>query len=183
MNWALGNSLFPQSKMAGPFHLLVPFPAATESKKKAPSAEPLPDDLPDYLVYVTRNALLAGTTSLTKASTEAYDFFTKLCQFLAFERFMRSVAAWWMPGMTPFYMNGVQPWMIAAPQQQPTLLPFWGFGAPLAPAKVQNPFAVNIQQPPRAAASPASDFAAMMAIPAAFLAFTPAFLDAWRVAL
>jgi hypothetical protein len=196
MNWATGTSVFPQAKLAGPFHLLVPFPSAPEPSRRI-AAEPLPDDLPDYMVYVTRHALLAGTTSLTKASTETHSFLVKLCQYLAFERFMRSVAAWWTPAASPFYMGALQPWpMATAPD--PTRLPFWGAStmpAPSLPARSlsasSKPAARPAVQPSTGAASPgfpnvATDspaYAAMMLVPALCLAFTPAVLDAWRLAV
>jgi hypothetical protein len=178
MNWAIGSA-YPHTKRAGPFHLLAPFPKFSASPSRESPEEPLPDGLPDYLVYVTRKALLATTTSLTKAATETRNFFGQLCQFLAFERFMRSVAAWWMPGVTPFYMGGVQPWMMpAAPQ--PSYLPFWGTNAALALPKPQSGFSGATQ--PFAATAPAPDvYSAMMAMPAAFFAFTPMFLDSWRL--
>lgn len=178
MNWAIGSA-YPQTKMAGPFHLMVPFPKPSESAGRVSPEEPLPDDLPDYLVYMTRNALLATTTSLTKTATETHNFFFKLCQFLAFERFMRSVAAWWMPGIAPFYMGGVQPWMMpAAPES--SYLPFWGTNAALALPKPQSGF-IGAAQPFAATASEPDVYSAMMAVPAAIFAFTPMFLDSWRL--
>lgn len=178
MNWAIGNA-YPQAKAAGPFHLLVPFPRLAEPVSRVSPAEPLPDDLPDYLVYVTRNALLAATTSLTKGSTETHSFFVKLCQVLAFDRFMRSVTAWWMPAMAPLYASAAQSWMMAAPKQ-PTLAPFWGAGTS-APSKPQPSFGGGAAQPFASMASePSTTYAAMMAMPAMFFAFTPIFLDSWR---
>ncbi len=178
MNWAIGNA-YLQTKLAGPFHLLVPFPKPSVSPSRISPEEPLPEDLPDYLVYVTRNALLATTTSLTKAATETCNFFCQLCQYLAFERFMRSVAAWWMPGVAPFYMGGVQPWtMSTAPKS--TYLPFWGTNATPALPKPQNGFG-GATPPFAAAASEPDVYSAMMAMPAAFFAFTPMLLDSWRL--
>ena len=179
MNWAIGSA-YPQTRMAGPFHLLVPFPKSSESAVRVLPEKPLPDDLPDYLVYVTRNALLATTTSLTKAATETRNLFCQLCQYLAFERFMRSVAAWWMPGIAPFYMGGVQPWIMPAAQEW-RYLPFWGTNPALALPKPQSGFSGATRPFAAAPASEPDVYSAMMAMPAAFFAFTPTFLDSWRL--
>ena len=77
-------------------HLLHPFPVQRSAGALSPGK--LPDDFPDYLVFVTRHSLLAFTTSLTDISGEVHSFFVKLNYAFAMDRMMRSFMLWRMPG-------------------------------------------------------------------------------------
>jgi hypothetical protein len=60
---------------------------AVDSARLQKSLETL---FPDLLLHGTRSCLLGMTSSLTKVSGRAHDFFSHLSQALAFDRMMRS---------------------------------------------------------------------------------------------
>ena len=64
--------------------------------------DPTPTDLAGYFVYATRKSLLAATTSLTRLSFNVHDFFMRINQMLAFERFVRSSWNWFSAATAPW---------------------------------------------------------------------------------
>jgi hypothetical protein len=137
----------------------------------------LPDDFPDYCVFVTRHSLLAFTTSLTDVSSDVHAFFVKLNFALAMDRMMRSFMLWGMPGA-------------AAASTPLTVLQSW-FPA-VSPTPKALPYFANLQLPApiplHSASAPAHDaskdlataYAAMMAFSTACLNAGPAAMNAWR---
>ena len=97
MSWMQGKS-YADPYLPGHYHLMHPFSERRSPWGSVRAAEKLPDDFPDYCVYVTRHSLLALTTSLTDASSEAHSFFVKLNYALAMDRLMRSFMLWGLPG-------------------------------------------------------------------------------------
>ena len=163
---------------------LQPFGAMRATYRGDRAGNRLPDGFPDYLVYVTREALLGSTTSLSGTSTQVHDFFSALNQMLAFDRMLRSFAPWAMPtayGPWP-QLTTRQPWAMLPSHQPPPLLPYWGSGVPASPKPRSAPMpAVSHSQPD--AALLAASYATAMSVSAAFLALSPMMTDAWRVAL
>lgn len=78
-------------------HLLA-LPMRKAKPERANSERWKDQSFPEYIVDVTRNSLLSFTTSLTKVSSEAHDFFARINAMLAFERMMRTCMGWMMPG-------------------------------------------------------------------------------------
>lgn len=163
----------------GPYHLLHPFPETLALRRGVRAKDNLPDDFPDYLVFVTRHSLLAFTTSLTDISSDAHTFFVRLNYAYAMERMMRSFMIWGMPGaaaaLTP--LTALQSWFqtaIPAPKQ----LPYFG-GQQLLPQI--PPYAAQQHAAQQdASQSVATAYAAMMTFSAACLNAAPAAMDAWR---
>src|SRR5512138_3695697 len=54
----------------------------------------LPHDWPDYLTYMTREALKSVTGSMSEICSGPENFFLKMNRTLAYERTMRDLAAW-----------------------------------------------------------------------------------------
>jgi hypothetical protein len=140
----------------------------------------MPDDFPDYCVFVTRHSLLAFTTSLTNISSDAHTFFVKLNYAFAMERMMRTFMLLGMPGAaaasTP--LTVLQSWFPAvSPMSKASPL----FGAqqlqPMPSLPVQSRYAT----PQDAGQSVATAYSAMMAFSAACLNAAPAAMDAWRL--
>ncbi|WP_088348449.1 MULTISPECIES: hypothetical protein [Rhodomicrobium] len=188
LNWTPATTYGVQPFAAGPFHLLMPYGGAAPRKSRPAAKEPLPGDFPDYLTFVTRQSLLAFTTSLTKISSDVHLFFVRLNNILMFDRMMRSMMSWGMPGAAQAGFGLAQPWLTPAPQPQPQaqhMLSFWG----AVPAEVkalpapQPDYAAQATQQLALAQASFPVFAAMMAVPAAFMSCAPAMMDAWRVAL
>lgn len=173
MSWMSG---YPNAySKAGPYHLMTPFPATNMRRLVGRRAEPLPDELPDYMLFVTKNSLVALTDSLADASIEAHGFFARLNYTLAMDRMMRGVMAWTMPGAM-------------APQVNPYAMLSW---MPSTPAAGPKPYSYNSPTPVRddyaskaahAAQSAATACAALLSIPAAFMNAAPAMMEAWRTA-
>ena len=165
-----------------PYHLLAPHNASTNAAytHAIPADDP---DFPAYIVDVTRNALLSFTTSLTKASSQAHDFFSKLGQYFAFERMMRNCFGWVTPHAPSSIGLSVPQWPVPQwltppplrPQPQPRALPWWGTEF-LAPRKAEP--APHLAEAAMTAAGMPM-FGAMLAIPAAFLSLAPAMMKAW----
>jgi hypothetical protein len=82
---------------------LAPKPAPTSSEKLQKSLDGL---FPDMMVEGTRSYLLNVTTSLTKASSRAHDYFSRVSHMLAFERMMRSFMQL-TAAVSPFPMNAM----------------------------------------------------------------------------
>ncbi|NJM33788.1 MAG: hypothetical protein HC850_02725 [Rhodomicrobium sp.] len=160
---------------------MTPFYISPLQQRPTVKNEPLPDDLPEYIVYVTRNALLSVTTSLTKVFGETHETLARINHLLAFERFMRAAVAWQTP-IFPAVFSPFQVWQPPAPKPAP-MLPFCG--APSFPALPSPESFVKALQPAPAKPAPKTDpaVAAMLALPMAFLTFAPIVMDAWRVAL
>jgi hypothetical protein len=137
-----------------------------------------PGDFPDYLVYVTRETLLAATTALSTISAEIRDFFCKISQMLAFERMMREFFFWTVPGaqIWPF----MAPATFAMPiRQEPQLLSYWGGPFPALPRPQVKPAATeSFSMPDLTFVTPV--YSAALSISAATLAFAPMFADVWR---
>ncbi len=130
--------------LADPFHILAPFTPAALDGGREDTTGSLPDDLADYLVYVTRNALLAGTKTLSRAWTEIYKFFLQLSYLLALERLMRSMMAWQALNPMMQFLPGGQHWtgnqgyFLPAPAET-QLLPYRGpKGFPALPTADQR---------------------------------------------
>lgn len=140
----------------------------------------LPAGLPDYCVYVTREALLGATSSLSTLSGKVRDFFAGLGQILAFDRMMRSFFAWFTPdaqiwSFAPLGFPALQA------RQQPQLLPYWGQSLPSLPkpqasvAPVCNFTVPNLTQI-------APFYSAALSLSAAVFAATPLFMNSWQFA-
>jgi hypothetical protein len=197
-NFFGGRDMFGQTTNAR--HYLVDAFAGNRTKERK-DRRWRDQSFPEYIVDVTRNSLLSLTTSLTKVSSQAHDFFARMSAALAFERMMRSCMGWFMPGfaapspMGAMGMDAVatmpmglaisQMWGIPgtlssgpqfAPMQQPKA-PTW-FGAEL--------FALPKPEPkpaPRAVAADLPVYGALFALPAAFFAMAPSLMQAWNVAV
>ncbi len=141
---------------------------------------------PDLLVHGTRSYLLGMTSSLTKVSSQAHQYFTRLSQVLAFERMMRSFVRL-TAAVSPFpidtaalnYWNGL---FLSGPQAAAA----WGYPAakPQVPAL---PFfgGTAAQRPAAMGQMPAwSDYnAALFILPATLLAAAPAVEKWWKFSL
>jgi hypothetical protein len=157
-----------------PYQLLAP----RSAKTRPGSRQAAPD--------VTRNALLSFTTSLTKVSTQAHEFFSKLGQYFVFERMMRDCFGWAMPAGPAALGLGVMHWPLlqwfspVPPQlkQQPKATRGWWGTEPLAPPRPEP--APSFADAAMAAAS-LPVLGAMLAIPAAFLTVAPAIIQAWSL--
>jgi hypothetical protein len=170
------------------FASLLPHPALPAPRDHAGAEGQLPADLPDYMVYVTRNALLAGTGTMSQAWTEIYKFFVRLSWLLTLERMTREMLAF-QRAINPFAalfpapsaMSVFQPWLTAGQSEMP-LLPFWGENILALPKALPKP-----EGGPAKAASSASKTlpaslvacAAMLGIPATLLAAMPMIADLW----
>jgi hypothetical protein len=180
MSWMQPKS-YARAIVPGPYHLLHPFPERLAPRRSVRAAETMPDDFPDYCVFVTRHSLLAFTTSLTNISSDAHTFFVKLNYAFAMERMMRTFMLLGMPGAavasTPLtvlqsWFRAVGPVQMASPH----------FGAqPLSQPMLPLPAQSRYATPQDAGQSVATAYSAMMAFSAACLNAAPAAMDAWRL--
>lgn len=182
MSWMQAKS-YASAIMPGRYHLLHPFPERLAPRRAVRAQDRLPDDFPDYLVFVTRHSLLAFTTSLTDISSDAHTFFVRLNYAFAMERMMRTFMLWSMPGAaaasTP--LSVLQSWFPAV-SPAPKLLPYFGvqqWPQPIPSLPAQQHYAT----PQNAGQSVATAYAAMMAFSAACLNAAPAAMDAWRTSV
>lgn len=155
---------------------------------------------PDILLHGTRSCLLSMTTSLTKVSGEAHDYFSRLSQMLAFERMIRSFVRL-TAAVSPFPVEFGNVWggaLLSAPQppspwgfpaSQAKPLPAMGFFAPFQPqASVRSqaramPFLPAGFQPPAPRPTPQwPDYGMMMLMPMALLAAAPSIEAMWGLA-
>ena len=90
--WPAMGGFNPFSVDALP-HCMHP-PIASSCYRRTPKPERLPKDLGEYMVYVTREALVATATTLGKASSETHDAFLRVNQTLAVDRMARNVFPW-----------------------------------------------------------------------------------------
>ena len=178
MSWMQPKS-YARAIVPGPYHLLHPFPERLTPRRSVRAAERMPDDFPDYCVFVTRHSLLAFTTSLTNISSDAHTFFVKLNYAFAMERMMRTFMLLGMPGAAATPLTVLQSWF---PAVSPTSKASPHFGAqqlpqPMLPFPAQSRYAT----PQDAGQSVATAYSAMMAFSAACLNAAPAAMDAWRL--
>lgn len=178
MNWMQGKP-YASAIVPGPYHLLHPFPNASAPRR--PVRDALPDDFPDYCVFVTKHSLLAFTTSLTDISTDTHGFFVRLNYAFAMERMMRTFMEWGMPGATAAStpIMALQSWFPSA-SPAPKPLPYFA-------AQQPRP-AIPALAGPQASAAPqdigqsaTTAYNAMMAFSTACLNAAPAAMDAWRL--
>ena len=170
---ARSNSLLPSGAVRG------------QSVPADPSAKldkALKTLFPDLLVHGTHNTLLSMTSSLTKVSGQAHQYFARVSHVLAFERMMRNFAQL-TAAMSPFPMDanywnalfrsGPQapaPWPYAAPQLPPQ------------PASTLMPFLPDVFQPRPPAPRPmqAWDYSALFIVPMALLIAAPVADNWWN---
>ncbi len=113
--------------LAYPFHAATDLPGAgifspglaATLRYRDPRRETLPDDFPNYMVYVTRETLLGLSNSLTKASIETHDYFLRTRQVMAADRMMRTFFPWCVPNPTGWPMQSPQSWALPAQRQEP----------------------------------------------------------------
>jgi hypothetical protein len=170
------------------FPLSAGSPAEAKGLSGDPSArlqKSLETLFPDLLVHGTRNCLLSMTTSLTKVSGQAHQYFARVSQVLAFERMMRNFMQM-AAAVSPFPMNALaaNAWsgMFGASQQMPSP---WSYL--LQPPKSQNPvfapFLANAFPSRDGRASqvqPWSDYHSLLVVPLAFLVAAPAADQWWK---
>ena len=180
LSWMSGKS-YSSAIVPGPYHLMHPFPERFAPRRSTQAKETLPDDFPDYMVYVTRHSLLALTTSLTDASTDAHSFFVKLNFALSVDRMMRSFMQWGMlaSAAASAPVDMMQSWFpaaIPAPKQSEY------FVAAQAPHRVPSPPAPQHYATPQdAGQGVATAYAALIAFSAACIKASPPAMDAWRM--
>jgi hypothetical protein len=139
---------------------------------------------PDLLVHGTRSYLLGTTASLSKVSTQAHHYFTRISQILAFERMMRSFAR--LPGAaSPFPVDtALNYWGVLFLAHQATS-GVWGYPAPKPAQQPVLPFFGAMLGQPQMTPSVApawSDYASLFTIPAAaMLAAAPAVESSWNL--
>jgi hypothetical protein len=171
---------------------LLPAPSAVGGQAGSPDTstklqEALDKLFPDLLVHGTRNALLSMTTSLTKVSGHAHQYFARVSQVLAFERMMRSFAGL-AAAMSPFPMdliagnfwNGLfpsgrqipSPWPYPAAQSQQPPLAMMPFLPNAFQARPANP---NPMQ--------AWDYSPLFIVPMALLIAAPVTETWWNFSL
>jgi hypothetical protein len=156
------NNLAPRNTN----HLL-----SIQPKAKSERNGPKDRNLPEYVAYVARKSLLSFTTSLTKVSSQAHDFFAHVNSYLALERMMRNCFGWMMPSVT----SPLQLPISMATQSVPQIwaAPNWFAFMPQTLSKPE----------PRAAAFPINDnftiYGTMMAFSAALFSLAPTTMQAW----
>jgi len=138
------------------------------------SGNALPKDFPDYLVYVTRETLLGSTTSLSRVSDGAHNFFLQARQMMAADRMMRTFFPWATPSARAAWPYAqTAPLALPAPQTM-QLLPYFGSMPAALPeptqtqAAVPNPFAALNAAAPALAAFMSASATALASVPALF---------------
>lgn len=182
MNLVLANGYRTGAPLIGPFHLIMPHAKMFERTNRQIQDTALPNDFPDYLVYMTRNSLYASTTSLSKISASVHEFFLQLSAMLAFERMVRSFWAWSAAARAPWLYAVQQPWPWLGPvthQKQP--LPFWGANGPALPKPVISPDSL-FGHPTPAMSSTLPVLASAISASMALMTFAPALIHSWTVA-
>jgi hypothetical protein len=107
----------------------APVRAVSAAKKEKVSA--LLDKIsPEFMVTVTRSALLAMTTSLTRVSTRMHGACQQLSHALAFDRMMRSMFPWAMPNADPFDFSQMGAWFTGGGLKKQPVAPASFYGAP-----------------------------------------------------
>lgn len=173
--WPAGGSAFPFFPGFTPAalpHYMHP-PMAMTCYRRTPKPAMLPKDFPDYLVYVTREALVATTTSLGKASAETHDALLRVNQLFVCDRMMRSVFPAGVPGMPgwPANLAGFPPQSAFAPRLTQSARPV-ASTSNTAPQPASAPSASDLAGL-AGVASGATALNAVMSMAAAFLKFSP----------
>lgn len=176
LNW-MQSSPYANEVLPGPYHLMRPFPER-HSLRRVRGDQKLPDDLPDYCLFVTRHALLAFTTSLTDVSSEVHDFFAKLNYCFALDRMMRGFAAWGMPASinsAPTAM--MQAWFTTAVPLPNRTLSYLGTQQTLPPrtSRAPEPIVMTTQEAHQVIGAV---YSALMVFAAACLQAAPSTMDA-----
>lgn len=104
--------------------MLNSFPYNPYSEFGKPKKPELPADMHDYMVYMTREALKSMTSSLNGVCSGTESFLFQIRQMLAYDRSMRTLASWGIPGTTPWLSAMPQSWTGFGPQQV-GFMPFW----------------------------------------------------------
>jgi hypothetical protein len=168
------------------FPLSAGSPAEAKGLSGDPSArlqKSLETLFPDLLVHGTRNCLLSMTTSLTKISGQAHQYFARVSQVLAFERMMRNFMQM-AAAMSPFSMDvaAANAWSgLFGGQQMPSP---WNY---LQPAQPQNPIFASLfanafqsRDNSRGQVQPWSDYHSLLIVPLAFLVAAPTAEQWWK---
>jgi hypothetical protein len=168
--------------------------AATPREKPAVDPARLQRSLetlfPDLLLHGTRSCLLGMTTSLTKVSGQAHDYFSRLSQVLAFERMMRSFIRL-TAAVSPFSIDFGNLWSSALlPVPQAKHSSGLGFFAPFQPQPALShapgmpflPVGFQPQSPAPRPVLPWPDYGMMMIVPMALLAAAPNIEAMWGLA-
>jgi hypothetical protein len=151
---------------------------------------------PELMVTVTRSALLAMTTSLTRVSTRVHGACQQLSQALAFDRMMRSMFPWAMPTADPFDFSEMGAWFTRGVLTKRSLAPasvsgspslpsaFWwtGFSEPAAAKASTSPFFADfwsVQQPRTASSQFVPGGAFPVPLLGLFAAMAP--VNAWGI--
>lgn len=137
-------------------HLLALMP-----KAKREQDSPKSRDMLGYVTYVARKSLLSFTTSLTKVSSQAHDFFAHINSYLAFERMMRNCFGWMMPSTSVLSMAATPNWFAFMPQTLSKPVP-------------QTVLPMNDSLP---------IYGTMMALSAAMMSLAPTAMQAWGISV
>jgi len=180
------SNVFACHGMLNPPQHLLALPAP-KLKAERGSSEPWKNQgFPEYIVDVTRKSLLSFTTSLTKVSSQAHDFFASINFYFAFERMTRNCFGWMMPtagaapmgpmGMAMPQMWAMPDWFAPAPRlsAQPKALEWFGAQLLALPKPQPKP------APMMGMAANMPDYGAMLALPAMFFSLMPAVMQAWN---
>jgi hypothetical protein len=88
------------------------------------SSGKLPDDWPDYMVYMAREALKSVAGSMNEICSGTENYFFQMNRILTYERTMRDFASWTLPGAAPWMAAMPQSWTGFYPHQLGTM-PAW----------------------------------------------------------
>jgi hypothetical protein len=173
--WPAGGGafpFFPGFSLAALPHFMQ-LPLAQSCYRRTPKPAGLPTDFSDYLVYVTREALVATTTSLGKASSETHDALLKVNQLLACDRMMRAMVPAGVPGMAAWPgLAPVLPGFNAAVGGQTQTASTQAASKPVPAAKTASPSSADLAGL-AGMASGATALNAAMSLAAAFLKLSP----------
>lgn len=156
MNWSADTFVEDMNCFATPYRL--PFYMQARYGR---SGNAMPADFPDYLVYVTREALLGGTTSLSRVSDGTHNFLLQARQMMAADRMTRAFFPWAAPSNAAIWpFAKAAPSMLPAPQTMQLLPYFANLNA--APPKMQQKQAAAFPDPFASFTAAAPVFAAFM---------------------
>lgn len=97
--------------------MLGPYAPARNFGTRNRDSEKLPQDLPGYLAYMTRETLKSVTGSMNEIFSGTENFFFQMNRRLAYERAMRDLAAWMPPAAAPWMAAMPQSWTGFSPHQ------------------------------------------------------------------
>ena len=103
---------------------MLSFYTSWQTKKDDTGSTKLPDDMSEYMVYMTREALSSFTSSMSKMCSGTENFFHQMSCMLAYERTMRNLTSWTMPATAPWMSAMPHSWTSFAPQTMAGM-PFW----------------------------------------------------------